>query len=536
MSIEGPHWQIILFISALLIFALANVRHLFMGRESIVYIFTIFMLFIGYKAGFTRHDVHIVIAGGTIALISAFFLLWRPSLGSVLGFLVGLGVCLVFENTREKITPFVVLTRAETAFANMGRGLHARLSDPQLFRRIYEARLAQIRAERSLPSLSGTADIYSVGQSYLLASGLTWQPRPVIQSYSAYTASLAAQNAAHLNGTRAPDNVLFVVEPIDNRLASMDDGRSWGPLLNRYTVTSLDGSMAVLRRRPAAEQSDDSDGIGAIVSRGEGVLGQPVALPEQPAALWARIRLEPSYRGRIRAILFRPRSVNITFFMSNGSQVTRRLLPSIAADGFLIAPVVDNTHQLVALAAPEVSAQTSIRPVSFALSEGPGFVRGWRPAYSVELYEFKVRPQPEATRILVTPLTPADEAAPEGGSCYLDYANGAILNGDLPLSLGRMVRFTGWGFMRDSAPIEPTDMQISFQAADGTLMQGAAERISRRDVGQYFGHPDLNYVGFQALLDLSALQGPQRITLTMTSHGKRMACPLVRAPAELRPR
>jgi hypothetical protein len=43
----------------------------------------------------------------------------------------------------------------------------------------------------------GNADVYPLSQTAVLASGLTCQPRPVFQSYSAYTPKLAEMNAAH---------------------------------------------------------------------------------------------------------------------------------------------------------------------------------------------------------------------------------------------------------------------------------------------------------------------------------------------------
>ena len=56
----------------------------------------------------------------------------------------------------------------------------------------------------ALPLLPGTSDIYSYEQTALIASGNTWDPRPVIQSYSAYGPSLARMNREHLEARRLP--------------------------------------------------------------------------------------------------------------------------------------------------------------------------------------------------------------------------------------------------------------------------------------------------------------------------------------------
>ena len=76
--------------------------------------------------------------------------------------------------------------------------------------------------------------------------GNQWSPRPVLQSYSAYTKELSLQNAAHLLGERAPRNVLFNVQPIDNRLPSLEDGSSWPVLLANYLPSRISNQFVYL--------------------------------------------------------------------------------------------------------------------------------------------------------------------------------------------------------------------------------------------------------------------------------------------------
>jgi hypothetical protein len=82
-------------------------------------------------------------------------------------------------------------------------------------------------ARTPLPQIGGTVDAYPTDVSALLSHGFDYEPRPVLQSYAAYTPRLSALNAAHLRGSRAPENLLLDIAPIDARLASMEDGASW---------------------------------------------------------------------------------------------------------------------------------------------------------------------------------------------------------------------------------------------------------------------------------------------------------------------
>src|SRR5205085_8673281 len=88
----------------------------------------------------------------------------------------------------------------------------------------YASTLARMKSARQLPAVDGSVDAFSWTQRSVLASGLDYRPRPVIQGYAAYTPKLAAINAAFLRGERAPDNVLFDLQSTDAHYASQEDG------------------------------------------------------------------------------------------------------------------------------------------------------------------------------------------------------------------------------------------------------------------------------------------------------------------------
>jgi hypothetical protein len=88
----------------------------------------------------------------------------------------------------------------QISVSNSVAALATRLLEDGSLERKFEESLAAIRAHPPLPSLSGTTDIYSVGQSALLANRLEWSPRPIFQSYVAYTPALQERNARYLEG------------------------------------------------------------------------------------------------------------------------------------------------------------------------------------------------------------------------------------------------------------------------------------------------------------------------------------------------
>lgn len=100
-----------------------------------------------------------------------------------------------------------------------------------------------LKARDDFPRLPGTTDIYSYNQTSLIASEMTWSPRPIFQSYSVFTAKMAEINSNYLLSENKPDNILFKIEPIDNRIPSMEDGMSWPILINHYQPVRLENDF-----------------------------------------------------------------------------------------------------------------------------------------------------------------------------------------------------------------------------------------------------------------------------------------------------
>jgi hypothetical protein len=136
-------------------------------------------------------------------------------------------------------------------------GLRARIIQSDDLTKEFAKAKGDIADKASLPVLTGNVDFYEYDQSILLASDNRWNPRPVIQSYSAYTPTLARLNEQHLRSQDAPDWIVFDLQSIDNRFPSLDDGVSWPALLDNYTLDSFDGHFVFLRRNTIIQGSSN---------------------------------------------------------------------------------------------------------------------------------------------------------------------------------------------------------------------------------------------------------------------------------------
>ena len=550
MFLAGPAWQPALFCAAAAALLAVN-RHRFgIALPSLaLFLGTGAILFLAFKGGFVRQDAHAMIAAGLLAVLGFAFLLTEPARsGPWVGLAAALAAWGAITSYWMPVTPEASLRRARATIpGGIGMAID-RLRNPGLLDARYQAALARIRQAHPLLRVDGTADIYSHGQSMLLAHGVAWSPRPVIQSYSAYTARLAGLNAAHLLGPRAPDVVLFAIEPIDNRLAAMDDGASWPILLSHYEPRQIADGWVVLHRLPA-------DRVRPLamtpISTGHADFGQAIPLPPEP--VWATLTMRPTLLGRLASLLFRAPMVEIVLRFPDGREARRRLVPGATPAGFLLAPFVASTTDFIGLGAGADHVPPGRRPEAFRLEGGElrRFIGlFWEHRFEVGLQAVALPLHAQARQLLDAPPEPAPADAPPGamqpgarpepvqhgaaaaaaaGACALDLVNGRPATPAALRTTG-IVAFDGWGFLAGPRPHPADRLALRLTREDGAVFRAPAEPVSRPDVARYFGRAQLAEAGFHVRLDLGGMPGHYAIALELASAQGREVCRLHAEP------
>ena len=338
----------------------------------------VFIVFVAFKHGYVRHDEHEIPATNLLLLAA---LLWLP-----------VAWCIVSQKRRWLApavllplifaTPLALLSLERYANGGLVSVLAQQLTarnlsastkifheDRQQSLCSYDANLANSRT--GLPNLQvhGSTDVYPLSKTPALASGLTCRPRPIFQSYSAYTPKLAEMNAAHLRSDRAPDHILFDVWTIDGRVAAQDDGLSWPELLTRYDVTGMTGQYVLMKKSVTPRQYQLTP-IGETVAS----FDERIQIPSMIGGpIWVRIDIRRSLYGKIVAMLYRPPRVLLTLFTRSGRASGGRLLPGEARAGFLLSPVVENRQSFFALASTNWQHELSdLEVVSARITAGDG--------------------------------------------------------------------------------------------------------------------------------------------------------------------
>jgi hypothetical protein len=282
--------------------------------------------------------------------------------------------------------PLVFALTASTLSRYSQEGLLAHLSDTlrprsvlapltllggaQRLPQAYAAYLADIRETHPTPPIQGSVDTYPGNGAALMAHGLRYVPRPVMQSYKAYTPELAALNASHLRSDRAPASILFQNIAIDGQFPSLQDGPSWPELLTRYDVRAVDWPH-VLLQRSAEPRGWRLAPLSEAWPRFEEAVAVP---PATNCPIWAQIEVSKTQLGVLVSALYKPPILSLNLSTANGLNLSYRLVSGMARAGFLLSPVIGDSQSFASLAAAGgLAGLSSMQVTSLSVSAGTGF-------------------------------------------------------------------------------------------------------------------------------------------------------------------
>jgi hypothetical protein len=500
-------------------------------------------LFIAFKAGFTLYDGQSngSVARGVVSMIFA---------ALIVGFIViddtNKTACFGYSQSPKKIIAFVtpivlgvyiyaniptgyVFYNPHTIYVNSWYGLsylRASKDSDSILKSRFEGSLDRIRQEYFVPTLQGTTDIYPWDQSYLLASNNQWNPRPIMQSYSAYTPLLAKLNEQHLRDNNAPDNIIFSVKTLSGRLPTIDDGLSWTALFDNYTLDKIDNDFKFifLRKKSTLLTSSNFD----VLHEGTYKIKESVTMPANNDFVYAEINLKPSLLGKLLGILYKPPHLFITLKFINGNTEQYRVSANMMESGFFISPLIRDTRDFAMVASGKIDYLNANIVESFIISPAKGGRAFWNPRYELKLKAYQM---PEAQfafpfdRIIDFPKNHADLKTIQCGiNQGIEQVNGvSVVQPNLTASA--LLRVSGWSVasLQDAELAEETFLTLT--DVKGKVRYVKTQPTNRPDVKVYFKQPNLpENVGFTASVDVATLQGEYKLGLARVRAGQLEKC------------
>jgi hypothetical protein len=218
----------------------------------------------------------------------------------------------------------------------------------------YKQQLAKEKQRFNMPQsreVIGPASIDVLGyeQAIVLYNDFRYRPRPVFQSYFAYTPQLAQLNDNFYRSSRAPEYALLKLQTIDNRFPTLDDSLLLRSFMHRYDYVHTERGFQLWRRR--SQPLRESSALAGSLRSASIQLNQRIDLGElQNKRLWATLQLKPSWLGRLRNTVYKLPIVNLVIADTQGQRSTFRLTLPQAETGFILNPLIADSADYLCFA------------------------------------------------------------------------------------------------------------------------------------------------------------------------------------------
>jgi hypothetical protein len=191
---------------------------------------------------------------------------------------------------------------------------------------------------------NSTIDIYPFDFSFVPANGLNWKPRPVLQTYAAYTTWLDKQNANHFDSNQAPDFILWhlsgdmhgQIASIDNRYLLNDEPQGILSILNHYKLVRKTNRIMLFQKTNEAVLSQTK-----VLSKQSSEWGKWIDVPAVQDGI-LRVKLNPkgTMLRSLTRFLYKDGAYFAEYKLASNEVRKFRIVLSNAVDGIWVNPLI----------------------------------------------------------------------------------------------------------------------------------------------------------------------------------------------------
>ncbi|KJR41877.1 transmembrane protein [Candidatus Magnetoovum chiemensis] len=316
------------------------------------------ILFVSFKHEFVRHLQNQFIAFSTWALVFILYYALNETKKPALLFcsFVFIAVVVISPiNARFIVNALNVkieaLSNALTILSDRQRARYLAI-DRQSLMKTYN-----LNQETIAMLLGHSVDIFPWDAALSQLYDFNWSPRPVFQSYSAYTEKLDRLNEKHIISAEAAEFLLYSLKTIDDRYAIFDEPATFRAIVNNYKPLGINGEFIVLKRRKTDQGLDGNMVEETVIQSVAAALDSPIGVPKligKKRNLYARINIEYNTYGKLLKLLYKPAPVYIQFAThvaasnDRAAKVSKpyRLIVSNARNGIYLSNYVTSIDDL----------------------------------------------------------------------------------------------------------------------------------------------------------------------------------------------
>ncbi len=222
-----------------------------------------------------------------------------------------------------------------------------------------------------------SVDVMPWESSIAILNGLNYQPRPIPQSYAAYTPWLDNLNARFLASTNAPDYLLYACaqrNDVDYRPAAWDESMTKVALLENYTFDTkfklpmkvvpkqdMDPAEVYLMKRTAHSRRL----VPVRTNEVSLALNQTLSIPATTNLVFLTLKINRSFPGKLEAAALSPSLLYVKFTYQNHRSITCRAVLPILESGVLISRRVESAEEIGNWLMEKTARNMAVASVSF---------------------------------------------------------------------------------------------------------------------------------------------------------------------------
>ena len=324
----------------------------------------IFVLWIAFKHSCIRQDIeHLPLFFLTTPLIASFYIIKLKSYRELkISYYIFSFVCV--SSFLILISPYIIPQTISQKIINPQLNQSNKLNPTNVFNNISSIfHTEELKNEilaisaKNLSTLQLPSDILNVVSnkpidiipwevSLAPANNLNWQPRPILQSYSAYTDKLDEINFSSLS-LKPRDYLFYDFSSIDQRHPFFDEPKTFfnvfcnyqpAPLLsNRHTTLSVLKKNKSTRCLPSITEKKVIIEWNQVHSVNSSV----------DSIIRAEIKFSYSIFGKLQKIFFRVPPVSIIVDYVDGSSQVYRIIPENSGNGVILSHLPRNGQEAV---------------------------------------------------------------------------------------------------------------------------------------------------------------------------------------------
>ena len=305
-------------------------------------------MFIAYKHGFVRADVHTYWAAYELLVICSVLLLMLDSSSLLADFknnrslfrakmylLAIFNVAMIIGFYRT-LDPYEDLYDRLDRLMSYGRFLSTD-SNQNKNNNLQEVPLAFLDKIKNSSFTSYPWELSFIEKDSNLAKSFI--PMPVFQSYSACTPYLDNKNAIFFINDKAPEFVILNLKTIDNRIPLLENPATWKSLMSYYSAVIYDEKyqMYLLQRKKGNQQTYDKN----LITKKRVIANKNMVI-EFNGATEARVLSNLSLYGTLVSLIWKIPEVNVRVKYTDGTSMHGRVVLDNLSSGIMLKSLPSN--------------------------------------------------------------------------------------------------------------------------------------------------------------------------------------------------